>query len=118
MTRLMADWMSTWVDAAARDERGKPTGMLPTAIHWPDGRIGGLGEKWWMPVIVAAPESLIVGTVANDAARTTGGLRSGRTGDGMAGCATCMSEMAKLRRSSRHWTSRRRCGSCRAPASG
>lgn len=49
MTRLMSDWMTTWVDAAARDERGKPAGILPTAIHWPDGRIGGVGEKWWMP---------------------------------------------------------------------
>lgn len=49
VTRLMADWMTTWVDAAARAERGKPAGMLPTAIHWPDGGIGGVGEKWWRP---------------------------------------------------------------------
>lgn len=49
ITRLMTDWMKTWVDAAAREERGKPGGILPTAIHWPDGRMGGVGQKWWMP---------------------------------------------------------------------
>jgi hypothetical protein len=47
--RLVTDWMRTWVDAAAREERGKPTGILPTAIHWPDGRVGGVGAKWWLP---------------------------------------------------------------------
>lgn len=47
--KLVTDWMRTWVDAAAREERGKPAGILPTAIHWPDGRVGGVGEKWWQP---------------------------------------------------------------------
>lgn len=47
--RLMTDWMRTWVDAAARAERGKPAGIIPTAIHWPDGQIGGVGAKWWLP---------------------------------------------------------------------
>jgi len=49
LTRLFADWMDTWVDAAVRSERGKPAGIIPTAIHWPDGRIGGLGPDWWDP---------------------------------------------------------------------
>ena len=49
LTRLFAAWMDTWVDAAARTERGKPAGILPTAIHWPDGRVGGLGPDWWDP---------------------------------------------------------------------
>jgi len=47
--KLVTEWMRTWVDAAAREERGKPAGILPTAIHWPDGRVGGVGEKWWLP---------------------------------------------------------------------
>lgn len=46
---LFAQWMDTWVDAARRTERGKPAGVLPTAIHWPEGTIGGLGEHWWDP---------------------------------------------------------------------
>jgi hypothetical protein len=53
--KLVADWMRTWVDAAAREERGKPAGILPTAIHWPDGRIGGVGEKWWLPENYTTP---------------------------------------------------------------
>ena len=49
MAGLFTRWMDTWVDAAARAERGKPAGILPTAIHWPDGRVGGVGEDWWDP---------------------------------------------------------------------
>jgi hypothetical protein len=47
--RLLTAWLDTWVDAAARSERGKPAGVIPSAIHWPDGRIGGLGRDWWHP---------------------------------------------------------------------
>ncbi len=49
LTRLFSDWMDTWVDAAAREERGKPAGVIPSAILWPDGNIGGVGEHWWDP---------------------------------------------------------------------
>jgi hypothetical protein len=49
MTRLFGEWMRTWVGAAASSERGKPAGVLPSAIHWPDGRVGGAGESWWDP---------------------------------------------------------------------
>jgi hypothetical protein len=47
--KLFSSWMDTWVDATARAERGKPAGIVPSAIHWPDGRIGGVGEHWWDP---------------------------------------------------------------------
>ena len=53
--KFVTEWMRTWVDAAAREERGKPAGILPTAIHWPDGRIGGVGEKWWIPENYSTP---------------------------------------------------------------
>ena len=49
LTRLFSAWMDTWVDAASRAERGKPAGIIPTAIHWPDGRVGGVGPNWWDP---------------------------------------------------------------------
>ncbi len=49
LTRLFSAWMDTWIDAAARTERGKPAGIIPTAIHWPDGKVGGLGDNWWDP---------------------------------------------------------------------
>jgi len=47
--RLFAAWMNTWVDATARSERGKPAGIIPSAIRWPDGGVGGRGENWWDP---------------------------------------------------------------------
>jgi hypothetical protein len=46
---LFTDWLDTWVDAAAREERGKPAGIIPSAIHWPGGTVGGTGAKWWDP---------------------------------------------------------------------
>jgi hypothetical protein len=49
LTRLFTAWMDTWVDATARSERGKPAGIIPSAIHWPDGAIGGLSSDWWDP---------------------------------------------------------------------
>lgn len=49
LTALFTDWLDTWVDAAARAERGKPAGVIPSAIHWPDGAVGGVGEHWWDP---------------------------------------------------------------------
>lgn len=53
--KLITDWMRTWVDAAARAERGKPAGILPTAIHWPGGGVGGVGENWWRPENYGTP---------------------------------------------------------------
>lgn len=49
LTKLFSAWMDTWVDAAARAERGKPAGVVPSAIHWPDGKVGGVGRDWWDP---------------------------------------------------------------------
>ncbi|NOR75475.1 MAG: hypothetical protein GQ525_09990, partial [Draconibacterium sp.] len=49
LEKLFTAWMDTWVDATARAERGKPKGIIPSAIHWSDGQIGGLGENWWDP---------------------------------------------------------------------
>lgn len=49
LSALFSSWMDTWVDATARGERGKPAGIIPSAIHWPDGNIGGAGENWWDP---------------------------------------------------------------------
>lgn len=49
LTELFTAWMDTWVAAAASTERGKPAGVLPPTIHWPDGLPGGEGEEWWNP---------------------------------------------------------------------
>jgi len=47
--KLFTAWLDTWVDAAARDERGKPAGVIPAAIRWPGGEAAGPGPQWWDP---------------------------------------------------------------------
>jgi len=48
-TQLTA-WLDTWVDATARAEGGKPAGILPASIRWPDGMVAGAEDRWWEPV--------------------------------------------------------------------
>ncbi len=43
-------WLDTWVDATARAENGKPAGILPAAIRWPEGVAAGAENNWWEPV--------------------------------------------------------------------
>ncbi len=49
LTVLFSKWMDTWVDITARGERGKPKGIIPSAIHWPEGHVGGIKGPWWDP---------------------------------------------------------------------
>ncbi|HBE41129.1 MAG TPA: hypothetical protein DDW27_07985 [Bacteroidales bacterium] len=46
---LITGWLKTWVEATFISEYGKPEGIIPAAIHWPDGRPAGLGKNWWQP---------------------------------------------------------------------
>ena len=39
--RQICAWLDTWVDATARAENGKPAGILPASIRWPDGAAAG-----------------------------------------------------------------------------
>jgi hypothetical protein len=49
LTDIFGKWMDVWVDATTRAERGKPAGIIPSAIHWPSGTVGGTGNDWWKP---------------------------------------------------------------------
>ena len=49
LTSLFTEWMDTWVDATARQENDKPAGIIPAALHWPEGTVGGLSPDWWDP---------------------------------------------------------------------
>jgi hypothetical protein len=49
LTRLFGEWLKHWVDAAARAENGKPAGVLPSAVRWPDGHVGKPDRPWWEP---------------------------------------------------------------------
>ena len=47
--KFLQSWLLTWVNATFTEEGGKPNGIIPTAIHWPDGKPLGTGENWWQP---------------------------------------------------------------------
>lgn len=50
--KLFGEWMEVWLDAAKREENGKPAGILPSSISWPAGRVGVPvegGKSWWQP---------------------------------------------------------------------
>ncbi len=46
---LFAEWLKVWVDAAARAENGKPAGVLPSTLQWPEGTVAAAGKPWWEP---------------------------------------------------------------------
>ncbi|MCB1208047.1 MAG: hypothetical protein KDK97_01910 [Verrucomicrobiales bacterium] len=46
----ICEWLDTWVDATARAENGKPAGILPASLRWPDGAAAGAEGNWWEPV--------------------------------------------------------------------
>lgn len=46
---FMTRWLRTWVEATFTAESGKPAGIIPAAIHWPDGKPAGVGKNWWQP---------------------------------------------------------------------
>jgi hypothetical protein len=55
MEEWLLRWLATWAEAAMSTSRGKPSGVIPTAIHWPDGNPGGMGDKWWEPGNYSSP---------------------------------------------------------------
>jgi hypothetical protein len=44
---LLCEWLMAWVRAARKTENGKPAGILPGSVSFPEGRIGGYAEHWW-----------------------------------------------------------------------
>ncbi len=47
--KFLQSWLLTWVNATFTEEGGKPNGIVPSAIHWPDGKALGTGKNWWQP---------------------------------------------------------------------
>jgi len=58
LTALFGEWLKVWVDAAAREDNGKPAGVLPSAIRWPDGGIAKTHLPWWEPFSPAHNDAL------------------------------------------------------------
>ena len=47
---LILPWLDNYVAASYTEERGKPRGVLPSALSWPSGKVGGwLTNSWDNP---------------------------------------------------------------------
>ena len=46
--RLLHEWSKAWVGAAARTDKGKPAGIIPASVRFPDEAINGDEPTWYM----------------------------------------------------------------------
>lgn len=44
--QILADWSRTWARAALRTDKGKPAGVFPASLRWPDAAINGDEPTW------------------------------------------------------------------------
>jgi len=44
---LLEDWSKAWADDAMRADGGKPVGIVPGSVSFPEDRIGGYAQEWW-----------------------------------------------------------------------
>lgn len=58
LTALFGDWLKVWIDATARAENGKPAGVIPSAIRWPDGGIAKSELPWFEPFSASHNDAL------------------------------------------------------------
>lgn len=47
--RKLTSWFRTWAEAAASTDNGKPAGIVPAALRWPDGLVGSERRGWIGP---------------------------------------------------------------------
>ena len=45
--RLISEWGKSWVEAIAREADGKPAGVIPAAITFPENKLSGPGDTWY-----------------------------------------------------------------------
>ncbi len=46
---LFTEWGNAWVADAARNDNGKPSGLIPAAISYKDDKMGGYAPQWYNP---------------------------------------------------------------------
>jgi len=44
---IIMEWLETYIHASETEERGKPAGVIPSAISWPSGTVGGWPTTSW-----------------------------------------------------------------------
>ena len=47
--RVLTAWMDCWVDGTSRAQGGKPAGVVPGSIYWPDASMSRGEAVWWEP---------------------------------------------------------------------
>ncbi|MFK7845406.1 MAG: hypothetical protein AB8G77_08900 [Rhodothermales bacterium] len=47
VNKLMNDWSYAWHAAAMRTDKGKPAGIFPASVRYPDGAFNGDGDSWY-----------------------------------------------------------------------
>ncbi|MFC1734969.1 hypothetical protein ACFL1X_02565 [Candidatus Hydrogenedentota bacterium] len=55
--KIFTKWADGWVDAAMSTARGKPEGVIPAEVSWPEGIIGGINSPNWY-TSVRAPHTV------------------------------------------------------------
>ncbi|NOY57669.1 MAG: hypothetical protein GXO75_01885, partial [Calditrichaeota bacterium] len=45
--QLIREWSDAWLEDCLRTDRGKPYGVVPSAIRYEDDAIGGYGPSWY-----------------------------------------------------------------------
>ena len=49
LMRLFEAWAKAWVEDSRETENGKPAGVIPPSVRFPDGVTGVGKEGWWKP---------------------------------------------------------------------
>ena len=61
---LFTQWGKAWVSEANRSDNGKPKGIIPAAVSFPEGKIGGYGGTWYQPGLSVSHDWENLGGVA------------------------------------------------------
>jgi hypothetical protein len=47
VTQLLHEWARAWAQAALRTDKGKPRGLIPASVRFPDEAFNGEGNNWY-----------------------------------------------------------------------
>ena len=49
LVKQFSEWAQAWVEDAAREENGKPAGVIPSAVSFDEEKIEGYSDRWYEP---------------------------------------------------------------------
>ncbi len=98
LAAALGPWLQTWAEAAAGSDRGKPAGLVPAALQWPEGRVGSERRGWIGPDLAGDPMQAQYSWPGYAVAAMTSALLQAHTLTGAPGFFAPLREMAALRR--------------------